>query len=91
MDAARAIISPEYRRAVRVALCVQIPAALVCLLLLDGGRTAQICGIAMLGFWLVAAAVAAHRPWTPSAADLWFWRWGFIPCFVLALLLAAAA
>ena len=91
MESARAICSVEYDRALRVALGLQIPIALVSMLVLDLGRTARVCGIAMLGFWLAAALIAARRPWTPTPADLRFWRWGFIPCFVLALVCAALA
>ena len=89
MNTSRKIISAEYRKAARVALGVQIPIAILCVLMLDSGRTAKICGAAMLGYWLVAAVIAVRRPWTPSATDLWYWRWGFVPCFVFALVVAA--
>jgi hypothetical protein len=89
MELARAICSAEYDRALRVALRVQIPTALLSVLVLDFGQTARVCGVAMLGFWLAAALVAVRRPWAPTTGDLRFWRWGFIPCFALALTLAA--
>jgi hypothetical protein len=89
MESSRAICSAQYDRAWRIALRFQIPIALVSMLVLDRGRTARVCGVAMLGFWLVAAIVAVRRPWSPTAGDLRFWRWGFLPCFVLALILAA--
>ena len=89
MNTTSAIISTEYRKAARVALGMQIPIAILCVLMLDSGRTAKICGAAMLGYWLVAAVIAVRRPWKPSAADLWYWRWGFVPCFVFANVVAA--
>jgi hypothetical protein len=85
MELARAICSAEYDRALRVALRVQIPTALLSVLVLDFGQTARVCGVAMLGFWLAAALVAVR----PTTGDLRFWRWGFIPCFARALTLAA--
>jgi hypothetical protein len=84
------LMSRDYINAARVALSVQIPVAMLCMLVLDRGWTARICGGAMLGFWLAAAFVASRRPWNPSTADLWFWRWGFLPCFVAAVALAVA-
>jgi hypothetical protein len=54
MESARAICSAEYDRALRVALRLQIPIALASMLVLDLGRTARVCGVAMLGFWLAA-------------------------------------
>jgi hypothetical protein len=89
MSTGSPILSLEYRKATRHALLVQTPIAVLALLLLDGGYTAKVCGLAMLGFWLVAALIAVRRPWNPTAFDLWYWRWGFIPCFVFALFLAA--
>ena len=89
MVANRYLISPEYRAAARVALWTQFPIAVLGLLALDGGWTAKLCGAVLLGFWLAAAIIAYRRPWAPSPGDLWFWRWGFIPCFMIALIVAA--
>jgi len=91
LNNAQALISPQYRKAMQVALGLQIPISIICLLVLDFGRLARICGIAMLGFWLVAALIAIRRPWAPTSTDLWFWRWGFILCFVFTIVLAAWA
>jgi hypothetical protein len=88
MQWTRDLLNPQYRAATRTALKVQVPVAILCLLVLDGGWTARICGGAMLGFWLAAALIASRRPWSPSPADLWFWRWGFLPCFALAIAVA---
>jgi hypothetical protein len=83
------ILNPHYQAAMRTALCIQLPIAVVCLLMLDFGVSAKYCGTAMLGFWLGAAFIAARRPWTPTSADLWYWRWGFLPCFVLVVIVAS--
>jgi hypothetical protein len=89
MNLTRNSINVEYRKAAQVALAIQIPAAILCMLVLDGGYTARVCGIAILAFWLVAAIIASRRPSAPSAVDLWYWRWGFVPCFMVTFLLAA--
>ena len=89
MPAAREIVSVEYRKATLVALAIQIPTAILCLLLLDDGTMARLCGIAMAAFWIAAALIAVRQPNSPSAIDLWYWRWGFVPCFVLTLVCAA--
>jgi hypothetical protein len=39
----------------------------------------------MLAFWLGAV----RRPWKPTPLDLWYWRWGFIPCYVLVGVIAS--
>ena len=83
------LMSRDYFKAARVALCVQIPVAILCLLVLDRGQAARLCGVALIGFWMVAALIAVRRPWNPSAMSLWFWKWGFLPCF--AAMVAAAA
>lgn len=88
MNPDRTVLSPDYRDAARVALALQLPLALVCILILDFGRTAKICGAAMLAFWIMAAALAARRPWSPTRSDLLFWRWGFPGCLAVALLAA---
>ena len=84
-------LPPLYREAVFFTLRQQVPCALLCLLTLDGGRMAKVCGIAMLGFWSAAALVMARRPRSPGAHDLTALRWGFLPLFVLTALLAHLA
>jgi hypothetical protein len=81
-------LSSLYREAVYFTLRQQVPLALLCLLLLDGGRTAKVCGIAMLGFWVGAVMIIARRPTSPNPGDLAFLRWGFLPIFGLAIILA---
>jgi hypothetical protein len=84
-------LSDSYRGAIHFALLQQVPCALLCLLLLDGGRTAKVCGVAMLGFWAAAAIIMARRPSSPGPGDITFLRWGFLPLFALALALAQLA
>ena len=81
-------LSSLYREAVYFTLRQQVPFALLCLLLLDGGRPAKVCGIAMLGFWVGAVMIISHRPTSPNPGDLAFLRWGFWPTFALAIILA---
>lgn len=81
-------LSSRYRGAVYLALLQQVPCGLLCLLLLDGGRTARVCGIAVLGFWAAAAVIMVSRPESPKWSDLVFLRWGFFPLLALTVLVA---
>jgi hypothetical protein len=53
--------------------------------MLDGGRMAKVCGVAMIGFWAAAALIMARRPNSPRPSDIGFLRWGFVPLFALAV------
>lgn len=78
--------SSPYRAALRAALFQQVPCALLSVLMLDGGRTARACGVALLGFWAMAALLIARRPAGPRPGDLAALRWGFAPIFVACVL-----
>jgi hypothetical protein len=78
------------RRAFRLTLIQQIPIALLFALMLDGGRTARICGVAMVGYWVVVAWILVRRPVLSSRTDLVFVRWGFLALFFASLALAAS-
>ncbi len=84
------IASPLYRDAFRVAMIQQLPTAVLCGLLLDGGGVARICGIAMAGFWAGTLLGVARRPFAPTPADLALIRWGFLPMFAATLAVAVA-
>ena len=78
-------LSDSDRRAIHFALLQQVPCALVCLLLLDGGRLAKVCGVAMLGFWAAAVLIMARRSNSPAPSDIAYLRLGFWPLFALAV------
>jgi hypothetical protein len=82
------ILSQKYQDAIRTALKVQIPVAVLSMLNMDQGRTATVCVAVLAGFWLSAALIAYRRPWSPTENDLRFCRWGFIPALVLSLFAA---
>ena len=81
-------LSDDYRRPIRVALYQQIPIAVLCLLLLDGGGTANFCGVVMLGFWLGAALIMARRPMNPTTLDKILIKYSFMPLFAVAGMIA---
>jgi hypothetical protein len=81
-------VSDSYRLAFRFALLQQLPWAILCLLMLDFGRTAKICGLAMLAFWVVAFTIMARRPESPTRFDVLFIRWAFFPIFVVTFAVA---
>lgn len=84
-------VSTAYRDAIRISLIQQVPCALLCLLLLDGGRTARICAASMLGYWVGVALVMVRRANDPSRLDLAVIRWGYVPLFFAAALWASFA
>ena len=81
-------LSEDYRRPIRVALSQQIAIAIFCLLLLDGGQMAKLCGIVILGFWLGAALVMIRRPSTPTEADKTLIQYAFVPLFAVSVVIA---
>ena len=81
-------LSDDYRRPIRVAIYQQIAIAILCLLILDGGRLAQLCGIVMSGFWVGAAFVIIRRPRNPTEADKTLIRCGFVPLFAVTVVIA---
>lgn len=87
-SARRVMLSAQYHPPDRCTLLQQIPIAIICLLMLDFGQSARVCGIAMIGFWLGTAAIWTRRPHNPLATDICFIRWGFLPLFAVAVALA---
>lgn len=81
-------LSPAYDRAIYSSLIQQGLCALLALLMLDLGQTARVCGITMVAFWTAATIVMLRRPRTPTWTDRAFLRWGFVPLFAAALVLA---
>jgi hypothetical protein len=81
-------ISPRYDSPIFEAVTLQIVLGLLSLLILDGGRVAQLCGIAVVSFWTGAAVLIWRHPQSPSRADLELIRFGYLPVVVLVFLLA---
>ncbi len=81
-------ISDEYGWPIRFAIYQQLVIAILCLLLLDGGRTAKLCEIAMIGFWVGAALFIIRRPRTPTADDKTLISCGFVPLFAVTAVIA---
>ena len=80
-------ISLAYRKPIFEALVLQGIVAVLSLMILDGGTTARICGIALLGFWGGTAVLILRRPIAPTTFDLAFVRFGYLPVVLLAILL----
>ena len=77
-------ISPSYRKPVFEAVGLQVLLGLLSLLILDGGTTARICGIALVAFWGGAALLIWRRPQSPTRTDIQLLRFGFLPLVVVA-------
>ncbi len=80
-------ISPGYRKPVFEALALQAVLGFCSLLILDGGTTARVCGIALVAFWGGAAVLIWRRPLSPTKTDIWLIRFGYLPLVVLAFFL----
>ena len=81
----RQVVSEAYHSPLFFALALQIPIALLCLLMLDGGQTAKVCGVAMAAHWLGVTLILHRRPLAPTVADLTFLRWAFPLIFAITL------
>jgi len=80
-------ISPSYRKPVFEAAGLQVLLGFLSLLILDGGTTARICGIALVAFWGGAAVLISRRPHSPTRTDIELLRFGYLPLAVIAFLL----
>src|SRR5437588_3005314 len=80
-------ISPRYGKPIFEALALQAVLGLFSLLILDGGTTARICGIALVAFWGGATVLIWRRPQSPTKTDIELIRFGYLPLAVLAFFL----
>jgi hypothetical protein len=80
-------VSPHYRKPIFEAVVMQVLLGLLSLLILDGGTTARICGIALVAFWGGAAVLIWRRPQSPTRTDIQLLRFGYLPLVVLAFFL----
>jgi len=72
-------ISPSYRKPIFDAVGLQVVLGFLSLLVLDGGTTARICGIALVAFWGGAVVLIWRRPLSPTKTDLMLIRFGYLP------------
>ncbi len=82
------LLSKGYRRPIRVAIFQQVVIAILCLLMLDGGQLARLCGITMFGFWSGAALIMIRRPWNPTPTDKDLIKLSSVPLFAVAVVIA---
>ena len=80
-------ISPRYRQAIFEAVGLQVLLGFLSLLILDGGTTARICGVALVAFWIGALVLIWRRPKWPTPTDIQVLRFGYLPVVVLAFFL----
>lgn len=80
-------ISPSYRKPIFEAVGLQVLLGFLSLLILDGGTTARICGIALVAFWGGATVLILRRPQLPSRRDIELLRFGYLPLVVIAFFL----
>jgi len=80
-------ISPSYRKAIFEAVALQVLLGLFSGLILDGGTTARIFGIALVAFWGGATILIWRRPQSPTRTDIEVIRFGYLPVVVIAFAL----
>jgi hypothetical protein len=80
-------ISPSYRKPIFEVVVLQVLLGLLSTMILDGGTTARICGIALVAFWGGVAVLVWRRPHTPTKKDIALIRFGYLPVAVCAFFL----
>ncbi len=80
-------ISSKYDSAVFEAVGLQVALGLLSLLNLDGGVSAQVCGIALVAFWGGVAVLIWRHPQSPSRADLELISFGYFLVVIIAFFL----
>jgi hypothetical protein len=75
-------LSKEYDSPIFDAVGLQVVLGLLSLLILDGGETAQVCGVAVIAFWSGVAVLICRRPLSPSKFDLQAIRFGYLPIVI---------
>jgi hypothetical protein len=79
--------SPSYRKPVFEAVGLQVLLGFLSMLILDGGTTARICGVALVAFWSGASVLIWRRPQPPTSMDIQLLRFGYMPLVVVAFFL----
>ena len=77
-------ISTCYRKPIFEAVMLQTILGILSLMILDGGTTARVCGIALIAFWGGVTVLICRRPQSPSRMDIQLIRFGYLPLVVLA-------
>jgi len=80
-------ISQSYRKPVFEAVALQLIVGILSLMILDGGTTTRICGIALVAFWGGATVLIWRRPQSPTTTDIELIRFGYLPLAALAFFL----
>jgi hypothetical protein len=80
-------ISSTYRSAIFEAVALQALLGVLSMLILDGGTTARICGIALVAFWGGVTVLIWRHPRSPTKTDIELIRFGYLPLVVLAFFL----
>ena len=80
-------ISPSYRAPIYDAVVLQMLLSVLSALILDGGDTARICGIALVAFWAGAIVLIRRRPQSPKRTDIALLRFGYLPVLIAAFFL----
>ncbi|MFN0125902.1 MAG: hypothetical protein ACKV19_04355 [Verrucomicrobiales bacterium] len=84
-------IASSYRSPVIHALVLQTVVVVLCrVCVLDFGQSAQICGLALIAFWLGTVLVWWRRPMAPTALDILWIRWGYLVVLLVSAVLIPA-
>lgn len=80
-------IAPIWRKPIFEAVALQALLGLLSMLILDGGTTARICGIALVAFWGGVTVLIWRRPQSPTRTDIKLIRLGYLPLVILVFFL----
>jgi hypothetical protein len=82
-------ISTAYDAPIWRSVMHQVLFGLLTLLILDGGHSSKVCGVAILGYWMGTLLVVLQRPHSPLESDIRYVRNAFFPLLVVTYLLDA--
>jgi uncharacterized membrane protein len=77
-------ISSSYRTPIFEAVGLQVVLGILSMMILDGGTTARICGIALVAFWSGVTVLIYRHPKSPSKIDVQLIRFGYLPLVIFA-------
>ena len=79
-------LSDDYKSPIHLALIQQGVVGFFCLLLLDGGGMAKVCGIVIIAFWTGVGLMMFRRPSEPTEVDKLVIKYAFVPLLIASAL-----
>jgi hypothetical protein len=77
-----------FMSALKVGVVTQLVLFILTALIMDGGRTNRMCVMAIIGYWIAAAAILIRRRHTPTRVDLLFLKYGIWGLMIVTPMIA---